>query len=73
MALARQLADLLFAGLVAGSVTLTLSTVVDPNTASLVGVILATMYYFSRYPWGARDGERYNDRIDALYDEYLPF
>ncbi len=73
MTLARQLADLLVTGLVAGSVTLTLSAVVDPNTASLVGVLLATMYYFSRYPWGSRDGQRYNDRIDALYDEYLPF
>ena len=73
MSLARQLLDVLSTGLIAGSVTLTLSAVLDPSTAALVGVLLATMYYFSRYPWGSRDGERYNDRIDALYDEYLPF
>ncbi len=72
MTLTRQLVDLSFSGLVAGSVTLALSTVVDANTASLVAVLLATMYYFSRYPWGSRDGERYNARIDAFYDEYLP-
>jgi ammonia channel protein AmtB len=72
MSFAHQVVDIVVAGLVAGVVTFAASAVV-PGQAVNIGVLLASMYYFSRNPWGAEDGARYNDRIDALYDRYLPF
>jgi hypothetical protein len=72
MGLARQLFDLLVAGAIAGVLTVLLAAVA-PDSAPLFAVMVATMYYFSRYPWGAKDGARYNERIDAFYDRFLPF
>lgn len=31
------------------------------------------MYCFSQYLWELRNGAEYNERINELYDEYLPF
>jgi hypothetical protein len=42
-----------------------------PEIASTAGGVIATMYFFSRYPWGGR--EETNDQLDELFDRYLPF
>lgn len=73
MSLAWQVFDLVVAGSIAGSLTVLLSFLLPVDSASLVAVMVATMYYFSRYPWGSRDGEKYNEKIEEIYDEYLPF
>lgn len=73
MSLARQVFDLVVAGSIAGSLTVILSFFIPVDSASLVAVMVATMYYFSRYPWGARDGEKYNEKIEEIYDQYFPF
>jgi hypothetical protein len=72
MGLARQLFDLLLAGAIAGALTVAIAPFA-PDSAPLFAVMVATMYYFSRYPWGAREGAKYNERIDAVYDRLLPF
>ena len=72
MAFARHVVDIIVAGLIAGVSSFLVSTV-SPDVSITLGVALACMYYFSRYPWGTRHGSEYNKRIDELYDEYLPF
>lgn len=72
MSLARQLFEILLAGAIAGASTFAVS-LVSPRYGLIVGVVLACMYYFSRYPWGSERGYEYNQRIDDLFDEYLPF
>ncbi|WP_135820442.1 hypothetical protein [Halostella litorea] len=71
MSALRQLLDVLVAGLIAGSSTFVVSAVA-PGYAITIGTVLASMYYFSRYPWGIEGGGRYNERIDAFYDRVLP-
>jgi hypothetical protein len=46
----------------------------DQQFTSSVGIVLASMYYFSRNPWGSsyERGRSYNERIDAAYDRVLP-
>lgn len=72
MSIARQVFDVLLAGGIAGAATFLAALVVGPDDGVLIGVILASMYYFSRYPFGSSRGHEYNERIDELYDEYLP-
>ena len=72
MSLKRQLFDMAIAGVIAGLSTFMIGFIaVEP--AITIGVVLACIYCFSRYPWGSQQGEAYNERIDSLYDEYLPF
>jgi hypothetical protein len=74
MSTAHQVVDILVAGLLAGVVAFTLS-LVSPRAATSVGVAAAVAFYFSRHPWGVgvEDGVAYNERIDELYEQYLPF
>ena len=72
MSVAHQIVDVLVSGLLAGLSTFLLSAAV-PRFAVTIGVILASMYYFSRNPWGSQDGDDINHQIDDLYDRYLPF
>lgn len=72
MGFARHAVDILVAGVIAGVSSFFVSAV-SPDVSITLGVALACMYYFSRYPWGSRHGAEYNERIDDLYDEYLPF
>lgn len=72
MSVVHQLVDVVVAGLLAG-ITAFLVSAIDPSIAVTMGVILACMYYFSRNPWGSQDGEKYNERIDEVYDRWLPF
>jgi hypothetical protein len=46
---------------------------VAPRYALVIGVVLASSYYFSRNPWGSPEGDRINEYIDDVYDRYLPF
>ena len=72
MSLKRQLLDMAIAGLVAGLSTFMIGFIaLEP--ALTIGVALASIYYFSRYPWGSQHGEKYNKQIDDFYDEHLPF
>lgn len=73
MSIARQAFEVLLAGLVAGVTTNLAAVVLAPDGAVVIGVVLASMYYFSRYPWGSSRGAEYNERIDQFYDDYLPF
>lgn len=66
-----QFVDVLIAGAVAALVAFLLAAVV-PRLATSVAVILASMYYFSRNPWGSQRGEEYNEAIDDVYDRFLP-
>lgn len=71
MSLKKQLFDMVIAGLIAGLSTFMIGFIaLDP--ALTAGVVLASIYYFSRYPWGSQHGAKYNERIDDFYDEYLP-
>lgn len=72
MSVAHQLVDVLVSGLIAGLSAFLLGAVV-PQLSVTLGVIFASMYYFSRNPWGSQRGEEYNETIDDLYDRYLPF
>lgn len=72
MSFAHQLVDIIISGLIAGLSTF-LFGAVAPELAVTLGVILASMYYFSRNPWGSQSGEEINERIDDLYERYLPF
>lgn len=72
MSFAYQAVDIVIAGLVAGVSSFLLGAVA-PNLAVTIGVVLASMYYFSRNPWGSSHGEEYNAQIDDLYDRILPF
>ncbi|WP_439028484.1 hypothetical protein [Haloarchaeobius sp. DT45] len=72
MSIARQLFDVFLAGALA-LVVLLVGSYVAPRVATTVAVIVACGFYFSRYPWGSQDGTRINERIDDLYDRYLPF
>ncbi|MCT9095346.1 hypothetical protein [Haloarchaeobius sp. HME9146] len=72
MSIARQLFDVLVAGVLA-FVILFLGSYVAPQLASTLAILVACGFYFSRYPWGSQDGTKINDRIDDLYDRYLPF
>lgn len=74
MSTAHQVVDILVAGALAGVVAFALS-LVSPRAATSVGVAAAAAFYFSRHPWGvsADDGAAYNERVDELYERYLPF
>jgi hypothetical protein len=72
MSFAHQVVDILIGGAVAGLSTFVFSAVA-PQLAVTIGVILASMYYFSRNPWGSQGGDEINARIDDLYERYLPF
>lgn len=75
MSFLSQLLDVILGGLLAGLTTFALGAVVaDQQLAVTVGVILASMFYFSRNPWGTNEEQavEINDRIDALYDRILP-
>ena len=72
MSLKHQLFDILLAGIIAGLATFTISFVAF-QAALAIGLALASMYYFSRYPWGSQNGEEYNDLIDEFYEEHFPF
>ena len=73
MSVLYQVVDIVIGGLIAGATTFVIGTLVaDQQLAVTVGVVLASMYYFSRNPWGVSDGAKYNDAIDDLYDRVLP-
>jgi hypothetical protein len=72
MSVAHQTVDVLISGLLAGLSAFALSAIA-PRFAVTIGVILASMYYFSRNPWGSQESEGINERIDDLYERYLPF
>jgi ABC-type Fe3+ transport system permease subunit len=72
MSVAHQMVDVLVSGLIAGLSSFLLSAFA-PQLAVTIGVILASMYYFSRNPWGSQNGDAINDQVDELYDRYLPF
>lgn len=72
MSFAHQLVDIFISGLIAG-LSAFLFSAVAPRLAVTIGVILASMYYFSRNPWGSQSGDEINDQIDDLYERYLPF
>jgi hypothetical protein len=75
MSVLYQVVDIVIGGLIAGATTFVLSAATaDQQLAVTVGVVLASMYYFSRNPWGS-DPERaaeYNARIDGFYGKFLP-
>lgn len=72
MSLKYQLFDILLAGIIAGLSTFMISFVAF-EAALAIGLALASMYYFSRYPWGSQNGEEYNDIIDKFYENHFPF
>ncbi|MES3516804.1 MAG: hypothetical protein PPP58_03965 [Natronomonas sp.] len=72
MSVAYQIVDIVVAGLLAGLSTFLIAAVA-PDVAVTMGVVLASMYYFSRNPWGSSRGSEYNEQIDELYDRFLPF
>ena len=72
MSVSHQIVDVFISGLIAGLSSFMLSAFA-PRLAVTIGVILASMYYFSRNPWGSQSGDEINDRLDDLYDRYLPF
>lgn len=76
MSLRSQVLDIVIGGLIAGLTTFVLGNFVvgDQQLAVTIAVILASMYYFSRNPWGAtpEQGRAINERIDAAYDRVLP-
>jgi len=72
MSVAHQMVDVLVAGLIAGLSAFVFGAVA-PQLGVTLGVIFASMYYFSRNPWGSQRGDQYNEAIDDLYDRYLPF
>ncbi len=72
MSLKHQLFDILLAGIIAGLSTFMISFVAF-EAALAIGLALGSMYYFSRYPWGSQDGEKYNELIDEFYAKYFPF
>ena len=72
MSVAHQLVDVLVSGLIAGLSSFVIGALA-PQLGVTIGVILASMYYFSRNPWGSQRGEEYNEAIHDLYDRYLPF
>lgn len=75
MSFRSQLLDVLIGGLIAGATTFVLGAVVpETRLAVTVGVLLASMFYFSRNPWGTSrpQAAEINQRIDDLYDRILP-
>ncbi|MDS0280609.1 hypothetical protein [Haloarcula onubensis] len=68
----HQFVDLLVAALIAGTTTFLWSLFVPPAFALWIATLFASMYYFSRNPWGSPKGAAYNEWIDDLYDQYLP-
>ena len=53
MSVAHQIVDVLISGVIAGLSAFVLSAAA-PRFAVTIGVILASMYYFSRNPWGPK-------------------
>ena len=68
----RQFVDLLIATVIAGTTIFVWQLVTGPVVALWIATLFSSMYYFSRNPWGSTRGEAYNERIDELYDRYLP-
>jgi len=68
----HQFVDLLVAALIAGTTTVIWGLAAPPAVALLIATLFASMYYFSRNPWGSPKGAAYNEWIDDLYDRYLP-
>ncbi|MFC4406422.1 hypothetical protein [Haloarchaeobius iranensis] len=73
MSVARQMVEVVVASVLAVAGILLIAPIASASMAQTVGIIIACGYYFSRYPWGSRQPEGINDRIDALYDRILPF
>lgn len=71
MSVRRQLFDVLVAGVLATVLAFPVN-LAAPGLGTVVGILVASTFYFSRYPWGAKDGHRLNERIDAFYDAHLP-
>lgn len=71
MSFAYQVVDVLVAGVLAGLSSFVLVPLLGEMAVTL-GVMLASMYYFSRNPYGSDRGMEYNDRIDDLYARFLP-
>ncbi len=71
MSVYRRLLDALIA-VVLSAATIALTASVTPELAQPLGMLVACVFYFSRHPWGSGEGERINERIDDLYDRYLP-
>lgn len=73
MTVARQMVEVVVASVLAIIGILLTGAVSSASMAQTVGIIIACGYYFSRYPWGSRQPEGINDRIDSFYDRVLPF
>jgi len=72
MPVLHQVVDLLVAAVIAGTTTFLWGLVFPPAVSVLLGSIFASMFYFSRNPWGSPRGRKYNEWIDDLYDRFLP-
>ncbi len=72
MSAAYQFVDVVVAMILA-FLTLVVFSTVFPAFAFTMPTIVACTYYFSRNPWGSPKGEEYNERIDEIYDQWLPF
>jgi len=75
MSFLHRIVDVVLSGLIAGTATFVIGTAVaDQQLAVTIGVILASMFYFSRNPWGSdpEQAVEYNARIDELYGRFLP-
>lgn len=70
MTSSRQWVEMVLSLVFAVAVTILLTPIV-PDLAPTAGAVLATMYFFSRYPWGGR--AETNAQLDAFFDEHLPF
>lgn len=66
----RQAFEMAIALVLAVIIALALAPVF-PEIASAAGGVIAATYFFSRYPWGGRDGV--NEEFDAFLDSHLPF
>lgn len=71
MSVKRQMFEVIVAGLLAVAVMLPLNAYAQ-GLGAVPGIIVACLYYFSRYPWGSQNPEWINERIDAFYDTYFP-
>ncbi|WP_257299774.1 hypothetical protein [Haloarchaeobius sp. FL176] len=73
MSTARQMVEVVVASALAVVGILLTGLVASDSLTQTVGIIIACGYYFSRYPWGSRQPDGINDRIDSFYDRVLPF
>jgi len=71
MSVYRRLFDALIA-VALSALTIAVTAPILPALAQSLGMLVAATFYFSRNPWGSSDGDRINERIDGLYDRFLP-